>query len=191
MKEQALKLHLDNLGKVEMKCKVDIKDSDDLSLVYSPGVAFPCIEIKENKQDVYKYTSKSNTVMVVSDGSAVLGLGNIGAHASIPVMEGKSCLFKSFANIDSFPICIDSQDTEEIIRTVKLISPTVGAINLEDISAPRCVEIERRLKEELDIPVYVWVWVYVCTCLSVCTCFLGVEYSCTFSYSLFLFFVLS
>ncbi len=154
MKEQALKLHLDNKGKVEMRSKMDINNAEELSLVYSPGVAYPCLEIKDDINNVYKYTSKSNTVMVVSDGSAVLGLGNIGAHASIPVMEGKSCLFKSFANIDSFPICIDSQDTEDIIKTVKLISPTVGAINLEDISSPRCVEIERRLKSELNIPVF-------------------------------------
>ena len=152
--ERSLKLHLENKGKIEMKSKVSIKSMEDLSLAYTPGVAEPCKMIEKNQEDVYKYTSKVNTIAVVTDGSAVLGLGDIGAKASIPVMEGKCILFKEFADIDAIPICIDSNDVETIIKTVKLISPTLGGINLEDISAPRCFEIEDRLKKELDIPVF-------------------------------------
>ena len=152
--ERSLKLHLENKGKIEMKSKVSIKSMEDLSLAYTPGVAEPCKMIEKNQEDVYKYTSKGNTIAVVTDGSAVLGLGDIGAKASIPVMEGKCILFKEFADIDAIPICIDSNDVETIIKTVKLISPTLGGINLEDISAPRCFEIEDRLKKELDIPVF-------------------------------------
>ena len=152
--ERSLKLHLENKGKLEIKSKVPIKSMEDLSLAYTPGVAEPCKMIQKNEEDVYKYTSKGNTIAVVTDGSAVLGLGDIGAKASIPVMEGKCILFKEFADIDAIPICIDSNDVETIINTVKLISPTLGGINLEDISAPRCFEIEERLKKELDIPVF-------------------------------------
>ena len=127
---------------------------DDLSTAYTPGVAEPCRKIRDNKEEVYRYTAKGNLVAVVSDGTAVLGLGDIGPEAAMPVMEGKSILFKEFAGIDAFPICLDTKDTEEIIETVKRLAPTFGGINLEDISAPRCFEIERRLKEELDIPVF-------------------------------------
>ena len=137
-----------------MKSKVAVTGRQELALAYTPGVAQPCLEIKNNREDVYKYTSKGNTVAVISDGSAVLGLGNIGAEAAIPVMEGKAVLFKEFADIDAVPICLDTQDTEEIIKTVVNIAPAFGGINLEDISAPRCFEIETRLKELLDIPVF-------------------------------------
>ncbi len=152
--EKSLKMHLDNRGKIEIRSKVPVKTKEDLALAYTPGVAEPCRRIHSNTEDVYKYTSKGNTVGVVTDGSAVLGLGDIGPKAAIPVMEGKCILFKEFANIDAIPICIDSNDVERIIETVKLISPTLGGINLEDISAPRCFEIEERLKQELDIPVF-------------------------------------
>ena len=152
--ELALKMHEEKLGKVSIQSKVGVSTKDDLSTAYTPGVAAPCLKIKENKDDVYKYTCKSNMVAVVSDGTAVLGLGNIGASASIPVMEGKSILFKEFAGVDAFPICVDTMDIDEIVRTVKLISPVFGGINLEDINSPRCIEIENRLKEELDIPVF-------------------------------------
>lgn len=152
--EEALKLHEQKKGKIEVISKVKIENKEDLSIAYTPGVAEPCIKINENKDDVYKYTSKGSMVAVVSDGTAVLGLGNIGAEASIPVMEGKAILFKEFANVDAFPICIASQDVDEIVKTVKLIEPVFGGINLEDISAPRCFEIENRLKEELNIPVF-------------------------------------
>ena len=152
--ERSLKLHEDNKGKIEMKSKVEVKTREDLALAYTPGVAEPCRKIHKNPFDIYKYTSKGNTVAVITDGSAVLGLGNIGAKASLPVMEGKCILFKEFADIDALPICIDSNDTDTIIQTVKLISTSFGGINLEDISAPRCFEIEERLKEELDIPVF-------------------------------------
>ena len=154
VKEKSLKLHEDLRGKIEVVSKKEVKTSDDLSLLYTPGVAEPCVKIHENEDNVYKYTAKKNLVGVVSDGSAVLGLGNIGAKASIPVMEGKAILFKEFGDVDAFPICIDSTDVEDIVKTVKLISPVFGGINLEDISAPRCVEVEERLKEELDIPVF-------------------------------------
>ena len=150
----ALEMHENYGGKVSIQSKVDVKCKDDLSTAYTPGVAEPCLKIKENPEDVYKYTCKSNMVAVVSDGTAVLGLGNIGAAASIPVMEGKSILFKEFANVDAFPICINTMDIDEIVRTVKLLEPVFGGINLEDINSPRCIEIENRLKEELDIPVF-------------------------------------
>ncbi len=151
---KALVEHAAKKGKIEVISKMKVETMADLSVAYTPGVAQPCIEIHKNEEEVYKYTSKGNLVAVVSDGSAVLGLGNIGPKAAIPVMEGKAVLFKEFANIDAFPICLDTQDVEEIIKTVKYMAPTFGGINLEDISAPRCFEIERRLKEELDIPVF-------------------------------------
>lgn len=152
--KESLKLHEQNKGKWEMQSKVSVKNRQELALAYTPGVAQPCLEIKKDKQNVYKYTSKGNTVAVISDGSAVLGLGNIGAEAAVPVMEGKAVLFKEFADIDAVPVCINTQDTEEIINIVKNLSATFGGINLEDISAPRCFEIERRLQEILDIPVF-------------------------------------
>ncbi|WP_455537841.1 NAD(P)-dependent malic enzyme [Terrisporobacter sp.] len=150
----SLEMHEKNGGKVSIQSKVEVKSKDDLSIAYTPGVAEPCLKIKENKDDVYKYTCKSNMVAVVSDGTAVLGLGNIGASAAIPVMEGKSILFKEFANVDAFPICVDTMDIDDIVKTIKLIEPVFGGINLEDINSPRCIEIENRLKEELDIPVF-------------------------------------
>lgn len=153
-KEAALKLHEDYQGKIKVESKYPLTKKEDLALLYTPGVAEPCKKIAENEDDVYKYTAKGNLVAVVTDGSAVLGLGNIGPKAGMPVMEGKSILFKHFGGVDAFPILVDSQDTEKIIETVKMIAPTFGGINLEDISAPRCFEIERRLKEELDIPVF-------------------------------------
>lgn len=152
--ERALQLHEQAKGKIEVVSKVKLETRDDLSTAYTPGVAEPCRKIAENPEDVYKYTSKSNMVAVVSDGSAVLGLGNIGAKAAIPVMEGKAILFKAFANVDAFPICIESQEVDTIVNTVIQIAPVFGGINLEDISSPRCVEVERRLKEMLDIPVF-------------------------------------
>ncbi len=152
--DESLKLHEKNKGKIEVISKVKVENMEDLSLAYSPGVAEPCKRIAENKENVYKYTAKGNMIAVVTDGSAVLGLGNIGPEAALPVMEGKAILFKEFAGVDAFPICLDTQDTEEIIRTVKLLAPGLGGINLEDISAPRCIEIESRLKKELDIPVF-------------------------------------
>ena len=151
---ESLKMHEEHQGKLEIALKVGLETKDDLSTAYTPGVAEPCRKIAENPADAYKYTLKANTVAVVSDGTAVLGLGDIGPLAAIPVMEGKSILFKQFGNVDAFPICIDTKDTEEIIETVKRLAPSFGGINLEDISAPRCFEIERRLKEELDIPVF-------------------------------------
>lgn len=154
LKKESLALHKGNRGKLEIKSKVQIKDYKDLSIAYSPGVAAPCTEIKGNLDLVYEYTNKGNMVAVVTDGSAVLGLGNIGAQAGLPVMEGKAILFKTFADIDAIPICLKSQEIEDIISTVKNISPTFGGINLEDISAPRCFEIEERLRKELDIPVF-------------------------------------
>lgn len=152
--EESLKLHEENRGKIEVVSKVKITSKEELSLAYSPGVAEPCRKIAENKEDVYKYTSKGNLVAVITDGSAVLGLGNIGPEAALPVMEGKSILLKQFGGVDSIPLCLDTQDVEEIIKTCKLLAPSLGGINLEDISAPRCVEIETRLKAELDIPVF-------------------------------------
>lgn len=150
----ALEMHKKHKGKIAISPKVEVKTRDDLSTAYTPGVAEPCRKIRDNKEDVYRYTAKGNLVAVVSDGTAVLGLGDIGPEAAMPVMEGKALLFKEFADIDAFPICLDTKDTEEIIETVKRIAPVFGGINLEDISAPRCFEIERRLKEELDIPVF-------------------------------------
>lgn len=150
----ALDMHKENKGKISVESKVSVKNKDDLSTAYTPGVAEPCRVIHKNKEAVYEYTSKGNMVAVVSDGTAVLGLGDIGAYGAIPVMEGKAVLFKSFANVDAFPICLNTKDTEEIIRTIKLLEPMFGGINLEDIAAPRCFEIEQRLKEELDIPVF-------------------------------------
>ena len=150
----ALEMHENHGGKVSIQSKVEVKCKDDLSTAYTPGVAEPCLKIKENPEDVYKYTCKSNMVAVVSDGTAVLGLGNIGAAASIPVMEGKSILFKEFGEVDAFPICINTMDIDDIVKTVKLLEPVFGGINLEDINSPRCIEIENRLKEELDIPVF-------------------------------------
>ena len=152
--EKALMLHEKWNGKLETASKCTIKTREDLALAYTPGVAEPCKLIAEDKELAYKYTIKANTVAVVSDGSAVLGLGNIGPYAAMPVMEGKAVLFKEFGNVNAVPICLDTQDTEEIIKTVINIAPAFGGINLEDISAPRCFEIEERLKEALNIPVF-------------------------------------
>lgn len=152
--EKALTLHKEWNGKLETTPKCHVNSREDLAIAYTPGVAEPCKAIAANKEEAYNYTIKANTVAVVSDGSAVLGLGNIGPQAAMPVMEGKSVLFKEFGNINAFPICLDTQDTEEIIRTVINIAPAFGGINLEDISAPRCFEIEERLKKALSIPVF-------------------------------------
>lgn len=152
--EKALRLHEEWNGKFETTPKMKIQTREDLALAYTPGVAEPCKVIAKDKKAAYKYTIKANTIAVVSDGSAVLGLGNIGAHAAMPVMEGKAVLFKEFGNVNAVPVCLDTQDTEEIIKTVVNIAPAFGGINLEDISAPRCFEIETRLKELLDIPVF-------------------------------------
>lgn len=152
--EESLKLHEKYKGKIEVISKVKVETREDLSLAYTPGVAEPCRKIHENDENVYKYTSKGNLVAVVTDGTAVLGLGDIGPKAALPVMEGKSILFKEFANVDAFPICLDTKNVDEIVNAVKLISPGLGGINLEDISAPRCFEIEERLKKELDIPIF-------------------------------------
>ena len=152
--EKALKLHEEWNGKLEIVAKSPVKSREDLSLAYTPGVAEPCKVIAQDKEAAYKYTMKANTVAVVSDGSAVLGLGNIGPYAAMPVMEGKAVLFKEFGGVNAAPICLDTQDTEEIIKAVTYLAPGFGGINLEDISAPRCFEIEERLKEILDIPVF-------------------------------------
>lgn len=152
--EEALKLHEAWNGKLETKSKCTVQSAKDLSIAYTPGVAEPCRVIAKDPSAVYTYTSKANTIAVVSDGSAVLGLGNIGAKAAIPVMEGKAVLFKEFGNVNAVPICLDTQDPDEIVQTVIHIAPIFGGINLEDISAPRCFEIENRLKEALDIPVF-------------------------------------
>lgn len=152
--EKALELHRQWNGKINTTSKCPVKSREDLAIAYTPGVAEPCKRIAEDKTEAYHYTIKSNTVAVVSDGSAVLGLGNIGAEAAMPVMEGKAVLFKEFGGVNAFPICLDTQDTQEIIDTVIRIAPAFGGINLEDISAPRCFEIEQRLKEALDIPVF-------------------------------------
>lgn len=152
--ERSLALHRQMRGKLTVMGKMAITSQDDLGLLYSPGVAEPCRRIAEAEQEVYDYTGKGNLVAIVSDGSAVLGLGNIGPKAAIPVMEGKALLFKNLANVDAFPLCLATQDTEEIIKTVRYLAPTFGAINLEDIASPRCFEIEARLKAELDIPVF-------------------------------------
>ena len=152
--EQSLALHKEWNGKLTTEAKCKVNSREDLALAYTPGVAEPCKVIAEHPEEVYKYTIKANTVAVISDGSAVLGLGNIGAAAAMPVMEGKCVLFKEFGGVNAFPICLDTQDTEEIIKTVVNIAPAFGGINLEDISAPRCFEIETRLKELLPIPVF-------------------------------------
>lgn len=154
LRDDALKLHKDNQGKLNIMSKVPVTDKESLSLAYTPGVAEPCKEIHKDVNTVYDYTSKGNLVAVVSDGTAVLGLGDIGAYAAIPVMEGKSVLFKEFGGVDSFPICVKTKDPDEIVNIVEMIEPVFGGINLEDISAPRCFEIERKLKERLSIPVF-------------------------------------
>ncbi|MFC3039532.1 NADP-dependent malic enzyme [Virgibacillus xinjiangensis] len=154
LREESLQMHKDNKGKLETSAKVAVRNPYELSLAYSPGVAEPCKEIAENKERVFDYTMKGNMVAVVSDGSAVLGLGDIGPEAALPVMEGKAVLFKSFAGVDAFPICLHTNEVDEIVNTVKLLEPTFGGINLEDISAPRCFEIEERLKKETNIPVF-------------------------------------
>ena len=152
--QAALQMHEEHHGKVAVQSKVKVENRDDLSTAYTPGVAEPCRRIHADPRDVYRYTAKGNLVAVVSDGTAVLGLGDIGPLAAMPVMEGKAILFKEFADVDAFPICLDTKDVDEIVRTVKAIAPTFGGINLEDISAPRCFEIESRLRKELDIPVF-------------------------------------
>ncbi len=150
----ALELHEKNQGKIEVVSKVPVETKEDLSTAYTPGVAEPCRKIAENKEEVYRYTNKGNMVAVVTDGTAVLGLGDIGPEAGMPVMEGKCVLFKQFANVDAFPICLDTKDTDEIVETIVRIAPSFGGINLEDIAAPRCFEIEERLKKLLNIPVF-------------------------------------
>jgi len=152
--DEALKMHKEKKGKLEIVGKIKVETRDDLAIAYTPGVAQPCIEIAKDKDKVYDYTIKGNTVAIVSNGTAVLGLGNIGAEAGIPVMEGKALLFKEFGGVDAFPICLDTEDPEEVIKTVKLMAPVFGGINLEDIKAPECFYIEKRLKEELNIPVF-------------------------------------
>lgn len=152
--KKANEMHAEFKGKMEIKSKVPLNDTYDLSLAYSPGVAAPCIEIEKDRSAVYDYTIKGNFVAIVTDGSAVLGLGDIGPEAALPVMEGKALLLKKMSNVDAVPICLDTKDVDEIVRTVKAISPTFGAINLEDISAPRCFEIEKRLREVCNIPVF-------------------------------------
>ena len=152
--EKALRLHKEWKGKISTEPKCEVKTREDLALAYTPGVAEPCKVIHEDVKEAYTYTLKQNTIAVVSDGSAVLGLGNIGPEAAMPVMEGKCALFKAFGGVNAFPICLNTQDTDEIVETVKRLEPTFGGINLEDISAPRCFEIERRLKETMNIPVF-------------------------------------
>lgn len=154
LKQKALELHEEIQGKISTELKTELNNKEQLSLVYSPGVAEPCKKIHENEINAYKYTGKANTIAVISNGTAVLGLGNIGATAALPVMEGKACLFKKFGGLNAVPLVIDTEDTDEIIKFVKQVSPTFGGINLEDISAPKCIEIEKRLKEELNIPVF-------------------------------------
>jgi malate dehydrogenase (oxaloacetate-decarboxylating) len=152
--EDAILAHKKWKGKIEVVSKVNVKTKEDMSLAYTPGVAAPCLEIAKTPNDVYLYTAKGNMVAIITDGTAVLGLGDIGPLAALPVMEGKAVLFKAFGDVDAFPICLDSKDTDTIVQTIKTIAPSFGAINLEDISSPRCVEIERRLKQDLDIPVF-------------------------------------
>ena len=152
--KKALELHEKYKGKIDIKCDMPLNNREDLAVAYTPGVAQPCLEIAKDPENAYKYTSKGHLVAIVTDGSAVLGLGNIGGIAGMPVMEGKAALFKRFGGVDGFPICLSTQNTEEIIAAVRAIAPTFGGINLEDISAPRCFEIEERLERELDIPVF-------------------------------------
>lgn len=152
--ELSLKFHEENRGKIEIKPKQKVLSRHDLSIQYTPGVAAPCLKIAENRNDVYRYTAKGNMIAIVTDGTAVLGLGNIGPEAALPVMEGKAILFKQFGNVDAFPICLDTTDVDEIVETVVRIAPGFGGVNLEDISAPRCFEVERKLKERLSIPVF-------------------------------------
>ncbi len=152
--ERSLMFHESHKGKIELRSRVAIENRDDLSLAYTPGVAGACLRIQTNKEDIYRYTSKANLVAVVTDGTSVLGLGDLGPHAALPVMEGKAMLFKIFAGVDAFPICLDTKDTDDVINTIKNIAPVFGGINLEDISAPRCFEIELRLRSMLDIPVF-------------------------------------
>jgi malate dehydrogenase (oxaloacetate-decarboxylating) len=154
LRDEALKMHKEHRGKVGIYSKVSVNNANDLSLAYSPGVAEPCLEIYSDDSKVYDYTSKGNLVAVVSNGTAVLGLGNIGPKAAMPVMEGKAVLFKSFADVDAFPICLGTTNIDEIVKTVKLLEPTFGGVNLEDIAAPQCFEIEERLRKECDIPVF-------------------------------------
>lgn len=154
LRETALKFHKDNEGKIALQCKVPVKTKEDMTLAYTPGVAEPCLEINKNYETIYDYTSKGNWVAVVTNGTAVLGLGDIGAGAGLPVMEGKAVLFKSFAGVDAFPICLNTKDVDKIVETVKLMEPTFGGINLEDIKAPECFEIEERLKKICDIPIF-------------------------------------
>ena len=154
MREAALHMHKEKQGKLTVHSKVPVRNADDLSLAYSPGVAEPCKEIHRDKSQVFDYTMKGNLVAVVSDGSAVLGLGDIGPEAALPVMEGKAVLFKSFAGVDAFPLCLATNDVDEIVETVKRLEPTFGGVNLEDIAAPNCFLIEERLKEEMEIPVF-------------------------------------
>ncbi|MFA8437836.1 NADP-dependent malic enzyme [Pueribacillus sp. YX66] len=154
LRDEALHIHRKNKGKLESKTKIEVRNSQDLSLVYSPGVAEPCLEINKDPSQVWEYTMKGNMVAVVSNGTAVLGLGDIGPEASLPVMEGKAVLFKSFAGVDGFPICLNSNNVDEIVATVKLLEPTFGGINLEDIAAPNCFEVEERLKAETNIPIF-------------------------------------
>ena len=151
---KALELHKKHPGKLEVKATVPLAAAEDLTLAYTPGVAAPCLKIKDNNDDIYEYTAKGNFVAVVTNGTAVLGLGNIGAGAGLPVMEGKSILFKGFAGVDAVPICVDSEDVDEIVRTVQLIAPSFGGINLEDIKAPQCFDVETKLRKILDIPVF-------------------------------------
>lgn len=154
LRERALKFHKDNEGKIALHCKVPVKSKEDLTMAYTPGVAEPCLEINKNFDTIYDYTSKGNWVAVVTNGTAVLGLGDIGAGAGLPVMEGKAVLFKAFGGVDAFPICLDTKDVDKIVETVKLMEPTFGGINLEDIKAPECFEIEKKLKEISNIPIF-------------------------------------
>jgi len=153
-RKEALEYHRENPGKISVESSVKLENADDLGLAYTPGVAEPCKEIHKDRENAYKYTSKGNLVAVVSDGSAVLGLGDIGAEASMPVMEGKANLMKKFGDVDGFPLVLDTQSTEDIVETVENVAPTLGAVNLEDIKAPECFEVEDRLREKLDIPVF-------------------------------------
>jgi len=154
LRERALKFHKDNEGKIALYCKVPVKNKEDLTMAYTPGVAEPCLEINKNYETIYDYTSKGNWVAVVTNGTAVLGLGDIGAGAGLPVMEGKAVLFKAFAGVDAFPICLDTKDINKIVETVKLMEPTFGGVNLEDIKAPECFEIEDKLKAISNIPIF-------------------------------------